>query len=678
MNLKTENFPAELKPLQNWLVWSPRAKTDGTFTKIPLNPRFDPQGQGRKASSNKPATWATLEQAVRTFETHRDVLQKETGKGLGGVGFVNQDVVLAIDLDDCLDEFGQPSPDVARLVEEFNSYTEITPSGRGLRILLRIPDGVRVNKLDHDLNFRGVRKAEVWTYGKYLTLTGNLFAPHLNEIRRNDGAVRAFLAGIEKKREPAQPQTSTSSGGIVATANGKREWTENEVREMLAHVSADVPNDDWVKIGMALKTWDSGERGRGLFVNWSATAPARFDSRDANTRWDSLSPEGNGAGRVTMGTLVERAKQGGFQPIVGDFKKETPRTGKGNDDPEALDQKAVDEWESRLIHWGDLDKIPPADPILQGWYYSSCVTLITGEQGTMKSLIALAHSALVATGGNWLGQAEVMKPGPVLYVYLESPGGASRRARGIVLDGKLSQPPNVLFDIVPANLFDPTVVRRFVRLIKKRGFVLVIIDVALTVFGAFGKSTTDDMGTFMASCGTVARETGAGVVPIHHPPKSNPEGSHGGMEAFALCDVWWVGKKRGENVVFENIKQKEGELVKLPALRLRKVDQGGLTVGNSVVVELADERAGAGELSKNDLAFLRALKRVRDAHGGPVQPKDWREIALEKYGMKEGSFSPSRTTLLERGLVMSVGGGYRPVYDITQTGILYLVESDRK
>jgi len=674
MNPKPENFPNALRTNLKWLVWSPQRKPDGDFTKIPLNPNFAPNGIGKKARSNSPDTLGSLELATQTYERFQDVVQPTTGMRLGGLGYVNQGDFLAIDFDDCLAD-GKPNAEVAELVEELNSYTEISPSGKGLKILLEIPDGVKVNTKKENLNYRGLAEAEAWTQGKYTTLTGHLYAPHLNEIRRNDGAVRAFLAGIEKQgKDTPPPQTQTSSGGIYAPPLGERDWTEAEVRLMLNHVSADVGNDDWVRIGMALKTWDPGERGRAVFVNWSATAPNRFDERDANTRWNSFSPQGNGAGRVSLGTLVHLAKQGGFNS--GGTKTEPPES-KSEPDQEATIEREVDEWEARLVPWKDLDKIPPAEPILDKWYFKSSVTLITGEQGTYKSLIALDHSALIARGGNWLGLFDIKKTGPVLYLYLESPGGASVRAKGVMNASGLKEAPDVLFDIVPANLFDPAVLERFVRLIKRKGFVLVIVDVALSVFGAFGKSTTDDMGAFSASCRTIATSTEAGVAIIHHPPKSDADGAHGGMESFALADVWWVGTKKGELVEFKNRKQKEGEAVKPVLLAKKKVPLGGLVVGDSVVVELANQGGRAEEATRNDLAFLRALQNATDSNGGPVQRKEWSELAVSRYKMARGSFGDSRVRLIDLGLVQKSGNPNKPDYGVSLAGILFLKERGR-
>ena len=657
MNPKPENFPAELKTKPNWVAWRKQ-------TKVPVNPR-----NLNYAKSNNPTTWGTIGEALKA-------VQNNPGR-IGGVGINPVQELVVVDFDDVCPG-GKLPDEVLDVITRTNSYWEFSPSGNGLKGLFFAKAGMGyLNIPKKKVRFHGIPVAEVWNDGKYTTLTGNLVKPDLNKIQPMDEFVDALVVAMRKQQTETTttppPQTQTSSGGLYAPPPTERDWTEAEVRQMLNHVSADVGNDEWVRIGMALKTWDPGERGRAVFVNWSATAPNRFDDRDANTRWNSFSPQGNGAGRVSLGTLVHLAKQGGFKTS---YKSEPPLI-QPKPDQEATIEREVDEWEARLVPWKDLDKIPPAEPILDKWYFKSSVTLITGEQGTYKSLIALDHSALIARGGNWLGLFDIKKTGPVLYLYLESPGGASVRAKGVMNASGLKEAPDVLFDIVPANLFDPAVLERFVRLIKRKGFVLVIVDVALSVFGAFGKSTTDDMGAFSASCRTIATSTEAGVAIIHHPPKSDADGAHGGMESFALADVWWVGTKKGELVEFRNRKQKEGEAGKPVLLAKKKVPLGGLVVGDSVVVELANQGGRAEEATRNDWAFLRALQNATDSNGGPVQRKEWSELAVSRYKMARGSFGDSRVRLIDLGLVQKSGNPNRPDYAVSLAGVLFLKERGR-
>lgn len=54
-------FPKELTALQNWVCWrlEPDKKAEGRTTKVPYSPKT-----ALKASSNKPDTWGTLDEAL--------------------------------------------------------------------------------------------------------------------------------------------------------------------------------------------------------------------------------------------------------------------------------------------------------------------------------------------------------------------------------------------------------------------------------------------------------------------------------------------------------------------------------------------------------------------------------------------------------------------------------------
>jgi hypothetical protein len=149
------------------------------------------------------------------------------------------------------------------------------------------------------------------------------------------------------------------------------------------------------------------------------------------------------------------------------------------------------------------------------------------------------------------------------------------------------------------------------------------------------------------------------------------------MESFALADVWWVGTKKGELVEFKNRKQKEGEAGKPILLAKKKVPLGGLVVGDSVVVELANQGGRAEEATRNDLAFLRALQNATDSNGGPVQRKEWSELAVSRYKMASGSFGDSRVRLIDLGLVQKSGNPNKPDYGVSLAGILFLKERGR-
>ncbi|MGO9605665.1 MAG: hypothetical protein ACLQAT_20145 [Candidatus Binataceae bacterium] len=148
-----ENFPAELIRLLKWVLWIYELR-DKKWTKPPFQPN------GSRASSTDPATWSSFATVMRAFSTGR----------FDGVGFVLSpgDGLVGFDFDHCLDSTTQriTDPKIAGYVARLNSYTEISPSGMGLRVLARgtLPETNR--RLGH---------CEVYDRGRYLTITGNLY-----------------------------------------------------------------------------------------------------------------------------------------------------------------------------------------------------------------------------------------------------------------------------------------------------------------------------------------------------------------------------------------------------------------------------------------------------------------------------------------------------------------------
>lgn len=157
-----ETIPPELTALPRWVLWRWEQR-EGKWTKPPL------QASGAAASSTGPATWTSFDSAVTAYRRG----------GFDGVGFVLEaDLgIVALDLDHVRDpDTGALHPEAQRIVNEINSYTEVSPSGCGLRILARgtLPPGWRNT---HKFLVPGI---EVYDRGRYVTLTGH----HLEGVPR--------------------------------------------------------------------------------------------------------------------------------------------------------------------------------------------------------------------------------------------------------------------------------------------------------------------------------------------------------------------------------------------------------------------------------------------------------------------------------------------------------------
>lgn len=143
---QSDNIPAELRGCPQWVCWRYEDR-QGNRTKIPTNPHT-----GANANIKK-GTW--------DFETVRAAADRHGW----GVGFVltEADPYVAFDLDGVIDEAGRIQPWAGALARELGSYTERTPSGRGLRIIVRgsLPPGRRK-----------VGQLELYDRDRYVTLTG--------------------------------------------------------------------------------------------------------------------------------------------------------------------------------------------------------------------------------------------------------------------------------------------------------------------------------------------------------------------------------------------------------------------------------------------------------------------------------------------------------------------------
>ena len=112
--------PSELERIPQWVCWRYGLR-DGKPTKIPVNPRT-----GGNAKTDTPSTWAVFDVALEYYHTHPQLVS--------GVGLVLRDTpIVAVDLDKCIAD-GIIQPWAMRIIKAFNSYTEVSPSGSGLRL----------------------------------------------------------------------------------------------------------------------------------------------------------------------------------------------------------------------------------------------------------------------------------------------------------------------------------------------------------------------------------------------------------------------------------------------------------------------------------------------------------------------------------------------------------------
>lgn len=150
-DINFEYIPKELKAFPNWVCWTIEER-DGKLTKIPINPKT-----GGKAQPNNPSTWTSYDEAVAKWRNC------ENG-GIEGIGFVLTNDYAGVDLDHCRDlQTGKVETWAQKIVTQLNSYTEVTPSGTGLRVWIKgkLPSGRRKRA-----------NIEMYDGGRFFTVTG--------------------------------------------------------------------------------------------------------------------------------------------------------------------------------------------------------------------------------------------------------------------------------------------------------------------------------------------------------------------------------------------------------------------------------------------------------------------------------------------------------------------------
>ena len=132
----------------------------GKWTKPPCDP------QGHYAKNNAPDTWLGLDDALNAY---RD------GHNFAGIGLMLLDLkgYGFLDLDDCRDpDTGEADDWACDLIKRSGSYTELTPSGTGFRIIGTVTENF---PSVHTKVPQGDGHVEIYANcdtGRYVTITG--------------------------------------------------------------------------------------------------------------------------------------------------------------------------------------------------------------------------------------------------------------------------------------------------------------------------------------------------------------------------------------------------------------------------------------------------------------------------------------------------------------------------
>jgi hypothetical protein len=217
-------LPRALAPLlerKQWCIWRWTQKPDGSWQKPP----FMAMQPGRHVSTSDPATWTDYPTALAAVQAgHAD--------GLSYV-LANNDPFGAIDLDHCRC-FVTHSIDVWAqnyLQAAVHSYSEITPTGEGIRIW-GIADGNPLNrKFTLKIEGKDIAAELFRKTNKALTITGYTLDPAIRELSNIDKVFDWALVWGERRKAAQQKAPIEGNGFDSSGCKYSIDVIEQIVRE---------------------------------------------------------------------------------------------------------------------------------------------------------------------------------------------------------------------------------------------------------------------------------------------------------------------------------------------------------------------------------------------------------------------------------------------------------------
>jgi putative DNA primase/helicase len=367
-----QGIPEELRRIPNWVTWRLTLKADGKWAKVPKSPLT-----GESAKSNDPLTWTSFKEALAASPRY---------DGIGYV-FTLEARDVGVDLDHCRDpNTGEIETWARRIVNQLASYTEVTPSGTGLHIIVKgvIPQGRKKGKI------------ELYASGRYFTFTGRHLEGTPLVVEDRTEAIGLLYSSLEEptkewKHADARPAPAPAPAPALLPLADDDQLLERAKGFRNGNKTADLWNGVW-------QNWfpSQSEADQSLcdtFAFLYQKDAARIDrmfrrSGLMRDKWDE-SHRGDGAtyGELTVAKAIAGTRE--------TYKQRSESGGSGVARPplpsgSSLSYRWANQIQAEDTKWLWTAKIPIGK-----------LTLFVGNPGEGKTLAAEDIASHVSTGAPW-------------------------------------------------------------------------------------------------------------------------------------------------------------------------------------------------------------------------------------------------------------------------------------
>jgi len=282
-------IPPTLAARAQWLVWRFESKPgDKKPRKVP----YYVSGARRTGEQGSDADRA----ALVDLATARAAVEKAGSRWTGvGFAFLPGDGLIGVDLDGMFDPATELMTERgAAIIANCNSYTEFSPSGKGVHIIC---SGETETFKSNEVG------VEVFCGRQFFTFTGKRYPATPEEVNPlPEKVLKRLKATVESGKKRA-------ATGKPSTAPAPALEGRAKVESALAFISPECGYDDWIHIGMAICS-ELGTGAGDVFDAWSAKSAKYPGSAQVATHWKSFEP-GKG---VTGATIFKLAMDAGWSP----------------------------------------------------------------------------------------------------------------------------------------------------------------------------------------------------------------------------------------------------------------------------------------------------------------------------------------------------------------------------
>lgn len=691
-------IPASMLDTPRWApwraVWNAKKKK---YDKIPHRADRPTSGLSNRSTRG----WSAFHDALQAYQRNLagGPIYDRDGQRIhfGGVGYVMSGAhgLIAVDLDHCVQD-GEVALWAAEVVAKLDSYTEVSPSGTGLRVM--IEGELDRDWVNHDVGIEVYGGSDA----RFVTITGAKLPGSPSRVRKpRPGAMDQITARYRKVKADANiedlhlpallPADELPEIADLEIPPHARNFllegpTPGQDRsqalfacsialnqaglEPVVILSILEANDYAMEVALDHRRQDYDKAIRYLWKDHCRAGKARADGLKQLTldEFDQLEGQGQAA------TPETPVAEGGCTADDFDVLEEAELT-----DEELVagpvvsrDLAPVKREKFSVQSLATFSQAKAASWIIKGVLPRAALGVVYGDSGAGKTFYVLDQVVAVCRGADWRGNK--VKQGRAVYICAEGAAGFQKRLEayadhhGVAL-GDIDM--GVITDV--PSFMDKADIKALGLQLKKHGKIdILVVDTYARVMVGGNENDAKDVGLAIAHCELLHRLTGAMVLLVHHSGKDASRGARGSGALRAAADLEVEVVQTRACRVATVTKMKDGEDGKEYPFKLNTVvlgqDEDGDDITSCVVEHrAADTRVVRHEkpLTPRQQMVVRVLGDLIDLGGEGVHYSTLKAAAVEqlphdpekKVDNRGRDVSRDIETLVTNGVLRQGDGG---------------------